>query len=135
MQCCICGGEIEVEPGGWDNGHNAEPVADGRCCRVCNEEKVLPARVRQIRGAPAEGGGGLPDVLLMPREEKKAEREAMAFAFMGLHEKHLDPDLRETVKELIEKGYIRWITSGSSSLLVLTEKGAWRENTRRLKDK
>lgn len=49
--CDICGGEIAVkrhpETGEvyWTKGHNAEPVAHGRCCDKCNALKVLPARL------------------------------------------------------------------------------------------
>ena len=50
MQCVICKGEIEVKktPEGkvyWDTGNNAEPIADGRCCDVCNDSVVLSARL------------------------------------------------------------------------------------------
>ena len=35
--CVICKEEIGVDPiSGWDGGHNAEPIAEGRCCDVCN---------------------------------------------------------------------------------------------------
>ena len=50
-KCEICGGEIAVkrhpETGEvyWTKGHNAEPVARGRCCDKCNALKVLPARL------------------------------------------------------------------------------------------
>lgn len=44
MNCSICQKQIEVH-NGWDKGHNAEPVSDGRCCDVCNATVVIPARI------------------------------------------------------------------------------------------
>lgn len=43
-QCCICG----YLYGG--HGHNASPVAEGRCCDTCNGTKVIPARLDQLQG-------------------------------------------------------------------------------------
>jgi hypothetical protein len=63
LMCCICDGEIDIEPiTGWSKGHNAYPVVEerlndengkyvvshGRCCSVCNEMKVMPARIKNI---------------------------------------------------------------------------------------
>ena len=42
MRCCICGDII-----GDTYGHNAEPVADGRCCDLCNYGAVIPTRMRE----------------------------------------------------------------------------------------
>lgn len=30
-------------------GHNAEPVALGRCCQICNDVKVIPFRLKLMR--------------------------------------------------------------------------------------
>jgi hypothetical protein len=30
-------------------GNNAEPVNDGRCCDRCDNEIVIPARIRQMQ--------------------------------------------------------------------------------------
>lgn len=49
MTCCLCGGEIQVEPGGWAGGHNPAPLANEegeRCCSDCNRSKVVPERLR-----------------------------------------------------------------------------------------
>jgi hypothetical protein len=46
MKCCICGSEIMKEYNGWDQGHNAEPVMNGRCCGPCNWTIVIPTRLR-----------------------------------------------------------------------------------------
>ena len=50
MKCVICDGEIKplLHPDTgvvvWEQGNNAEPVASGRCCDVCNRRIVVPAR-------------------------------------------------------------------------------------------
>ena len=54
MKCSICNGQVDEhrhpETGEvyWTEGHNAEPVNDGRCCTVCNDLVVIPARIKQI---------------------------------------------------------------------------------------
>jgi hypothetical protein len=55
MKCCLCNKEIEkqIDPRDgkvfWDQGNNAEPLADGRCCGECNTMKVIPERLRRYR--------------------------------------------------------------------------------------
>ena len=49
MDCSICGGVIEKEANGWDGGHNAWPINEGRCCGICNDMMVLPARLKAMR--------------------------------------------------------------------------------------
>jgi hypothetical protein len=44
-RCCLCGGKCEKWPSGGGYGHNAEPLASGRCCDACNKSKVIPARI------------------------------------------------------------------------------------------
>lgn len=50
--CVICGEQVEIKriyPSGeiyWNQGENAEPVAEGRCCLKCNLEVVLPTRLQ-----------------------------------------------------------------------------------------
>jgi coenzyme F420-reducing hydrogenase beta subunit len=49
-KCVICKGDIEHQktPEGevfWTKGHQAWPVADGKCCQVCNDNVVLPRRL------------------------------------------------------------------------------------------
>jgi len=39
-RCCICGNTYVAY------GHNAEPLATGRCCDTCNTTKVVPARMQ-----------------------------------------------------------------------------------------
>jgi len=48
--CCICSNPIEAEftesgDAYWTDGHNAEPVAEGRCCDKCNDNIVIPTRL------------------------------------------------------------------------------------------
>ena len=50
LDCVICGDPIEEQAKtGW-KGHNAQPVAEGQCCDICNTHEVIPARVAQIFG-------------------------------------------------------------------------------------
>ena len=47
--CIICKKEIGVDPiSGWEGGHNAQPIAEGRCCDSCNSLEVIPARLAEI---------------------------------------------------------------------------------------
>ena len=41
MDCSICKNKIYTE-----HGHNAQPINDGRCCDWCNNEFVIPKRIR-----------------------------------------------------------------------------------------
>jgi hypothetical protein len=41
--CSICGKMFE------EYGHVATPINSGRCCNVCNDEVVIPARMRNRR--------------------------------------------------------------------------------------
>lgn len=45
MNCIICGSKI------FGFGHNASPVALGRCCDICNDVEVIPARINALFGA------------------------------------------------------------------------------------
>lgn len=47
-QCCICGGPIAAVSDAWRDGHNAQPVSDGRCCDSCNQDVVIPARLEEF---------------------------------------------------------------------------------------
>lgn len=48
MKCSICKNEILIESNGWAEGHNAEPVNDGRCCCNCNVNVVIPERLKRF---------------------------------------------------------------------------------------
>lgn len=43
-KCVICGGDL------GRYGNNAEPVAKGQCCDKCNQDKVIPARLKDMMG-------------------------------------------------------------------------------------
>ncbi len=49
MKCSLCEAEIEVQPNGWAEGHNAWPIKEDRCCSACNITKVLPERTKLFR--------------------------------------------------------------------------------------
>ncbi len=46
MKCSICKQEIDIV-NGWKEGHNAQPINDGRCCIKCNETEVIPVRLQR----------------------------------------------------------------------------------------
>ena len=47
--CSICGGTYTH----W--GNNAYPINKGRCCDICNDTKVIPARMsKYIVGNPVK---------------------------------------------------------------------------------
>ena len=52
MKCCLCNNQIEVEISGWSEGHNAQPLAEGRCCSECNDFDVIPARMQGLYQRP-----------------------------------------------------------------------------------
>ena len=33
----------------WDQGNNAQPIDDGRCCNDCNEKIVIPQRMTDMQ--------------------------------------------------------------------------------------
>lgn len=39
-KCCICNRECESA-----YGNNSQPIRNGRCCDICNDTKVIPARI------------------------------------------------------------------------------------------
>jgi hypothetical protein len=43
-KCCLCGDVVT----GW--GHNPLPLKKGTCCGVCNDTKVIPARLMLMMG-------------------------------------------------------------------------------------
>ena len=59
MKCSLCDGEIEPHPTPegvvfWRQGHNAQPVNDGRCCGSCNSLVVIPARLAEYMHSKEE---------------------------------------------------------------------------------
>jgi hypothetical protein len=61
VTCCICGNEIVAHPitNEGANGCNAQPVMEGRCCIVCDQNVVLPRRMENAMEGkdPYEGKG------------------------------------------------------------------------------
>lgn len=45
MKCVLCECDILPDEFGWEHGHNAAPLAEGRCCSPCNYGRVLPYRM------------------------------------------------------------------------------------------
>ena len=41
MKCVLCNEDIKPNAVGWDEGNNAEPLAEGRCCDACNKDVIL----------------------------------------------------------------------------------------------
>ena len=39
-KCIICSEEFD------GHGHNADPIAIGRCCAICNSQVVSPIRIK-----------------------------------------------------------------------------------------
>lgn len=47
-RCVICENVIEVEAiSGWADGYNAYPIAEGRCCKRCDDSVVIAERMRR----------------------------------------------------------------------------------------
>jgi len=58
-ECCICGFRIEVQANGWAEGHSPSPILEhGRCCGVCNDTIVIPARMDILFSALNGGDDG-----------------------------------------------------------------------------
>lgn len=55
MKCCLCGKEFR------GHGNNSLPLgknASDRCCDVCNEVYVIPARLQQMFGRKVDKQDG-----------------------------------------------------------------------------
>ena len=54
LDCDLCTGvivlKLDRETGEviWKDGHNAWPLSEGRCCSMCNELRVIPARLVEM---------------------------------------------------------------------------------------
>ncbi len=86
MKCSICTNEIDVQSNGWEEGHSALPLSNGRCCTICNDTEVVPMRMAFIslgRSIPKEG---LKEII-------KSQREARALAQVSL--KHITREVNQ----------------------------------------
>ena len=66
IDCSVCGDKVDLHLHPvtgkvyWDQGHNADPLADGRACDACND-KVIDARIELMHpwhqkcGHPTDG--------------------------------------------------------------------------------
>ena len=70
MTCCICDEKIAAQKNGWEQGHNAHPLADGRCCTSCNA-LVVAARFAALS------------------PEKREEVTATAYQIHNLAQEHI----------------------------------------------
>jgi len=53
LTCVLCKNPIPEDPPGWTQGHNAEPVVEGRCCTECNNGIVIPIRMLRMQNPAA----------------------------------------------------------------------------------
>ena len=128
MDCILCGGEIEKKYNQkgvmyWDQGENAQPLADGQCCGSCNREAVIPARIleftqttrlaklRKFFADLKENGGERLTVLNRDHKYK-------------LKSNALLRDLYDLEKKILETSKVREAISQNSLFeLILTEPG------------
>ena len=77
MKCDICTGEIDVQANGYEGGHNAFPISNGRCCTKCNDTEVIPMRIAIMQSGRPMPTRAIKDIL-------KEQREARALAKISL---------------------------------------------------
>ena len=77
MKCSICTSEIDVQANGYEGGHNAFPISNGRCCTKCNDTEVIPMRMAFIAS-----GRPMPTVAI--KDVLKEQRKARALADVSL---------------------------------------------------
>jgi len=78
MKCDICTSEIDIQANGFEGGHNAFPLSNGRCCTKCNDTEVIPMRIAIIGSGRAMPTKPLKDIL-------KEHRKARALAKVSLN--------------------------------------------------
>ena len=94
MKCSICKKQIEIQANGYEGGHNAFPLTDGRACDICNETEVVPMRavfLRMGRPMPTES---LTSVV-------KNQQKARAIADVSL--KHIAKEVNQNKKRKGDK--------------------------------
>ena len=77
MKCDICTGEIDIQANGYEEGHNAFPISNGRCCTKCNDTEVIPMRVAIMQSGRPMPTRAIKDIL-------KEQRKARALAKISL---------------------------------------------------
>tara|TARA_Y100000022_G_C13096253_1_gene304694 strand:+ start:210 stop:482 length:273 start_codon:yes stop_codon:yes gene_type:complete len=73
MKCSICTSEIDVQANGYEGGHNAFPISNGRCCTKCNDTEVVPMRMAFIHANRPMPTVAIKDIL---KEQRKARELA-----------------------------------------------------------
>ena len=110
-KCVICGAPIE----GY--GNNAEPVKKGKCCDKCNQEIVIPARLKNIKltedkdeTADAKSTEELPDVEIKKdilgideEDENKDKSVAEPEDEKSSENEELDDKIKELFQLFLEK--------------------------------
>jgi len=77
MKCSICTSQIDIQANGFEGGHNAFPLSNGRCCTRCNDTEVIPMRIAIIASGRAMPTKPLKDIF-------KEHRKARALAKVSL---------------------------------------------------
>ena len=70
MKCSICTSQIDIQANGFEGGHNAFPLSNGRCCTRCNDNEVIPMRIAIIASGRAMPTQALKDVLAEQRKTR-----------------------------------------------------------------
>ena len=86
MKCSICTSQIDIQANGFEGGHNAFPLSNGRCCTRCNDTEVIPMRIAIIASGRAMPTKPLKDIF-------KEHRKARALAKVSL--KHIAKQANE----------------------------------------
>ena len=89
MNCSICKNPIEVQANGWEGGHNAFPLSNGKCCTTCNDNEVIPMRFAFITSGRPMPTEALTSVV-------KDQQKARALADVSL--KHITKEVNERKK-------------------------------------
>ena len=77
MKCSICTSKIDIQANGFEGGHNAFPLSNGRCCTRCNDNEVVPMRIAIIASGRPMPTQPIKDIL-------KEQRKARALAQVSL---------------------------------------------------
>ena len=71
MKCSICTSEIDVQANGYEGGHNAFPLSNGRCCTKCNDTEVVPMRMAFVVFWVVQYANRLLSKIFLPSREKQ----------------------------------------------------------------
>jgi hypothetical protein len=90
MKCSICTSEIDIQANGYEGGHNAFPLSNGRCCTKCNDTEVVPMRMAIIMSGRPMPTVAIKDVLKQQRKDR---------AMAKLSVKNLTKEINERKKK------------------------------------